>query len=169
MKKMYIGLRNRIHSFCLFIYGFFVGNLLWKKGNNVHFNGKLTLVNPRNIQVGNNCSFNHGDYINAFNPIHIGDDVTVSANVNIVSTGIDYESWFENGKKSHLVGQDISIGNHVWIGCGASILGGVHITGEYVVIAAGAVVNKDIADSYCIVAGCPAKVIKRGNCKTQKA
>lgn len=50
------------------------------------------------------------------------------------------------------------IGNDVWIGHGAIILGGVKV-GNGVVIAAGSVVTKDVPD-YAIVAGVPAKIIK---------
>lgn len=54
---------------------------------------------------------------------------------------------------------DVIIGNDVWIGYGVTILSGVRI-GDGAVIGAGAVVAKDVAP-YSIVAGNPAKVIKR--------
>ena len=50
------------------------------------------------------------------------------------------------------------VGNDVWIACNAVICRGVHI-GDGAVIAAGAVVTKDV-EPYTIVAGVPAKVIK---------
>lgn len=50
------------------------------------------------------------------------------------------------------------IGNDVWIGEGARILGGNKI-GDGAIIAAGALVTKDVP-SYAIVGGVPAKVIK---------
>ena len=52
----------------------------------------------------------------------------------------------------------IYIGDDVWIGTNAMILDGVTI-GNHVIVAAGAVVTKDVPD-YAIVAGVPAKVIK---------
>lgn len=131
-------------------------------GKNNSLNGNITVIHPQNLLIGSNCSFNNGVYINAFNPIRIGDDVTFSANVNVVSTGIDYKHWFQTGVKRHNDNEEIVIGNHVWIGCNATILPNVHITGEYVVIAAGAVVTKDISEGHCVVAGCPAKIIKSG-------
>lgn len=51
------------------------------------------------------------------------------------------------------------IGNDVWIGCHAVILRDVKI-GDGAVVAAGSVVTKDV-EPYTIVAGVPAKVIKR--------
>lgn len=53
---------------------------------------------------------------------------------------------------------DIVIDDDVWIGCGVTILSGVHV-GQGAVIAAGAVVTKDIPP-YAIVGGNPAKIIK---------
>ena len=142
------------------IYSFRTRHRFKKVGDDISFNGKITIVDPQNIQIGNRCSLNHGIYLNALNPIVIGDDVTISANVNIVSSGIEYQKWFETGKKEHIRNDGIVIGNHVWIGCGATILEGVHITGEYVIIAANAVVTKDITENYCVVFGCPAKIKK---------
>lgn len=52
----------------------------------------------------------------------------------------------------------INIGNDVWIGARAIILDGINI-GNGAVIAAGAIVTKDIP-AYAIVAGVPAKIIK---------
>lgn len=52
----------------------------------------------------------------------------------------------------------INVGDDVWFGARATILDGVHI-GQGAVIAAGAVVTKDVPP-YAVVAGCPAKVIK---------
>lgn len=52
----------------------------------------------------------------------------------------------------------VEIGNDVWIGDSARIMQGVHV-GNGAIIAAGAVVTKDVPD-YSIVGGVPAKVIK---------
>lgn len=55
--------------------------------------------------------------------------------------------------------KSVVIGNDVWIGAHAVILAGVAI-GDGSVIAAGAVVTKDVAP-YSVVAGVPARVIKK--------
>ena len=129
-------------------------------GENLGIYGKIDIVNPHKLSIGSNCSINHGAYINAYNPITIGNDVTISAGVSIISTGIDYVEW-SNGHKQHLKNDGIFIGDHVWIGSRAQIIGEVKITGKYVVIAAGAVVTKDITEDYVVVAGIPAKIIKK--------
>lgn len=56
------------------------------------------------------------------------------------------------------ISKPTKIGNDVWIGYGVLLIGGVHV-GDGAVIAAGAVVTKDVPP-YAIVAGVPAKVIR---------
>lgn len=63
----------------------------------------------------------------------------------------------------HLRNTTIKIGNNVWIGANSLILGGVNITGNNVVIAAGSVVTKSFSESNVVLAGCPAKIIKQIN------
>ena len=52
----------------------------------------------------------------------------------------------------------VRVGNDVWIGAGSIILDGVSI-GDGAIIAAGAVVNKDVPP-YAIVGGVPARIIR---------
>jgi len=154
---------RKLHNLCLgisvLLRSYYYRNII-ECGKDIRVYGPITIVNPRNCTIGKGCSINHGCYINAFNHIEIGDDVTLSAGVKIVSTGIDINYWRGGGRR-HISNLNVSIGSHVWIGVNAIILPGVRITGEYVVIAAGAVVTKDITEDHCLVAGCPASIIKR--------
>jgi acetyltransferase-like isoleucine patch superfamily enzyme len=66
-----------------------------------------------------------------------------------------------NDQRLEGISQPITIEDHVWIATRAIILRGVHI-GEHAVVAAGAVVTKDVAP-YTVVGGNPAKLIKNLN------
>ena len=59
------------------------------------------------------------------------------------------------GKKD---GKRPYIGDNVYIGASAVVIGGVHI-GNNVIVGAGSIVVKDVPDN-CVVAGNPAKIIK---------
>lgn len=74
-----------------------------KKGTGNYVFGKIAVICPRNLTVGNKCRINHNAYINASNGITLGDDVTLSAGVSLLSTGIDYLSWAD-GQRSHAGG-----------------------------------------------------------------
>lgn len=72
------------------------------------------------------------------------------------------ERWVrgENGKYRLITRvAPITIGDDVWIGGDAVVLPGVRI-GNNVIVAAGAVVDKDVPDN-CVVAGVPAKIIEQ--------
>ena len=94
--------------------------------------------------------------------IYVGDGVVWGYHCQVL-TGVHL---FENGKlkqpKSEQVpteGYDIHIGDGCWIASGAIIIGGVTI-GENSIVAAGAVVTKDVPPG-SIVAGVPARIIGR--------
>lgn len=61
-------------------------------------------------------------------------------------------------RDDHQVAKSVHIGEHVWIGTRSMILKGVTI-GDYAVIAAGAVVTKDVP-AHTMVVGVPARVIR---------
>lgn len=75
---------------------------------------------------------------------------------NVVLATINHDLNPRNNRKNHYA--SINIGNHVWIGSNATILPGVTI-GDWAVVAAGAVVTKDVPP-YTVVGGVPAKVLK---------
>ena len=89
-------------------------------------------------------------------PVRIGDYVMIGPNTLITTVNHPITP---KGRREHLgIGKPVTIGNDVWIGGNCTILPGVTI-GNNVVIAAGAVVTKDVPDN-CIVGGVPAKKIK---------
>lgn len=129
-------------------------------GDNFKLFGIPEILYPNRLEVGNDCRINSNVYINARSGIKIGDDVTLSYGSKIISTGYDIDRWLKTGEKIHMDNTPVFIGNHCWVGAGATILPGVSITGEYVVIAADAVITKDVAESKVVLAGNPAKIIK---------
>lgn len=138
-----------------------VKKLINSCGEDLAVFGNVTIYSGERIDIGSKCRLNDQVYLNARSGIKVGDDVTISYGAKIISTGYDLEEWIATGEKKHFVDKPILIGNHCWIGAGAMILPGVTISGEYVVVAAGAVVTKDITESKVVVAGNPAKIIKR--------
>jgi len=71
---------------------------------------------------------------------------------------VDEYNDFERMSRTPDMFKSVKIGNDVWSGHNANIMPGVNV-GDGAVIAAGAVVTKDVP-AYAIVAGVPAKIIK---------
>lgn len=100
-----------------------------------------------NIKIGKYCQFGPFAAINTFN--HPINHITTYINKNLL----------EGHMSQYKINNETIIGNDVWVGKNAIILGGVTI-GDGAIIAAGAVVNQDVP-AYHIVGGVPAKIIKK--------
>lgn len=100
---------------------------------------------------------NAGTQIRCMEKITIGFQCAIGRNVMIMDFDA-HKIYYESGKEN-MVTAPVIIGDHVWIGAGATILKGVTI-GDGAVIGAGSVVTQDV-EPYTIVAGNPARVIKR--------
>lgn len=101
------------------------------------------------IYIGNNVHLNRNCFIDGRGKCFIGSNVSISHNVMILTSSHDTQSTnFEEIRKP------VTIKDNVWIGARATILPGVKI-GEGAVIAAGAIVAKDVPD-FQIYGGVPA-------------
>ena len=115
------------------------------------------------ITIGDNCDFGAFNHITSTNNIIIGNNcltgkwVTISDNNHGATILEDLR--LPPLKRAVVSKGTVIIGDNVWIGDKATILGGVTI-GESAVIAANSVVTKDVP-AYSVVAGNPARVIKK--------
>lgn len=100
----------------------------------------------RGVMIMNNC------LMMARGGITIDDGAMIAANAQLISNNHDLYD------RQLLICKPVHIERNAWIGAGATILPGVTI-GENAVVAAGAVVTKDVAPN-TIVGGNPAKFIK---------
>lgn len=108
----------------------------------------------KNITIGKNVFINSGCHFQDQGGITIGDGTLIGHNVVLATINHDLDPKKE--RKNHYA--PIKIGKKVWIGSNATVLPGVTI-GNWAVVAAGAVVTKDVPDM-TVVGGVPAKLIK---------
>lgn len=135
----------------------FVFRKLGMKIGNRSFVSKDTyFMNANLVEMGEHCHINRECTIDARGRVVLGNNVSISHNVNIFTGTHNYQS-----PDFCFIYKPVHIDDYVWIGVGSSILSGVHI-GRGAVVCAGAVVTKDVPD-YAIVGGIPARVIGKRN------
>lgn len=127
----------------------FMGNI----GEGSRVMSPLTVVRGNRVKIGRNVVVMNNSLFMAAGGITIEDDVMVAANVQFISNNHDlYDHQI-------LTCKPVRLKRNCWIGAGATILPGITV-GENAVVAAGAVVTKDVENN-TVVGGNPAKVIKR--------
>lgn len=109
------------------------------------------------LSIGDNSGI--GVKCELWGNIQVGQDVMMGPEVVVYTQNHAFgRTDIPMGQQGHEPEEPVVIGNDVWIGRRAMILPGVHI-GSGVVVAAGAVVTKDVPD-YAVVGGVPARVIR---------
>ncbi len=92
-------------------------------------------------------------------PVCIGSHVNLAQGITVTALNHNFEDKTKRIDEQGITTKPVIIGDDVWIGANAVILPGVTI-GKHCVVAAGAVVTKDVPDN-TIVGGVPAKEIKK--------
>ncbi|MDB5242125.1 MAG: acetyltransferase [Spirosoma sp.] len=108
----------------------------------------------RFIRLGKNIFINHACSFLDIGGITIDDEVQIGPKVNLITENHPLDPC---DRKTLLI-KPIVIKRNAWIGAGATILPGVTV-GENAVVAAGAVVSRDVPAN-TVVAGVPAKAVK---------
>ena len=140
----------------------------WREKNRFNTTIAINLFDIDSVIIGKNtyggiAVLNYND----FYKLTIGNFCSIATDVMFILDADHYTNHISTfpfkvkllGEKQEGVSKgDIIVDDDVWIGYGATIMSGVHI-GQGAVVAAGAVVTKDVPP-YAIVGGVPAKVIK---------
>lgn len=129
----------------------------WGAGGAIHLHCFFWMYTPRRVRqnsvsFGKNVYINRGCTLDIRGTLTIGDNVSISPDVTVLTA--------THGLNDPAFGVEhypVTIEDHVWIGTRALILPGVTL-GEGSVVAAGAVVTRDVA-SLEVVAGVPARRI----------
>lgn len=131
-----------------------LSQILGKKVQDVAVFTPIYINYGKHINIGKNVFINFDCTFLALGGITIEDDVLIGPKVSLITENHPLNPKDRKG----LIARPILIKKNAWIGTNATILPGVTI-GENAVVAAGAVVSKDVPDN-SIVGGIPAKIIK---------
>ena len=119
------------------------------------------------IIIGSGCWIGIRNSFAAIDRIEIGENVLFAGYVHITDHSHGYEDTSSPIKSQPLISKGpVIIEDNCWLGFGCEILSGVHV-GRNSVVAARAVVTKNVP-AYSVVAGNPAKIIKRFDPRLKK-
>lgn len=136
------------HFFRLFFYA--LAGMKIGRGSRIHIGARFFY--PANIRIGEGTIIGDNIFLDGRDKLIIGNHVDVASGVMVYNSEHDI-----NSEDFHAISAPVEIGDYVFIGPRAIILPGVKI-GKGAIVAAGAVVTKDVAE-YMIVGGVPAAVI----------
>lgn len=120
----------------------------------VHWTSKVT--HPENILRGTRCpGLAIGCHIDGRNGIKLGENVWVGPRVTIISMNHNIYDFNKYVKKGPIV-----IGDNCWLATNSVILPGVEL-GKHTVVAAGSIVTRSFPEGDQLLAGVPAKVVKK--------
>lgn len=137
-----------LHCFRRFFYR--LAGIKIGKGSTIHMGARF--YDPKNISIGDDTVIGERAVLDGRDKLTIGSHVAVASEVMIYNSEHDI-----NNEHFNPVNDKVTIEDYVFIGPRSIVLPGVKI-GRGAVIAAGAVVNKEVPP-YSIVGGVPAKII----------
>ena len=139
---------------------------IWQVGGKVIFEGKCVIGQGSRLSVGHNATITFGNNftitaessIICHKNIKFGNDCLLSWDILIMDT----DSHKIKNKDNDVINspKEIIVGNHVWIGCRATILKGSLIPDDSI-IGANTTVNRRLENTNSIFAGNPIKEVKR--------
>lgn len=135
---------------------FLASRILRHCGRDVIVKDRCYFGDGARLSVGDRSQLGSSARLNG--DITIGCDVLMGPDVIMMATSHEFSRIdIPINQQGASPEQPITIGDDVWIGTRAIILPGVHV-GDHAIIAAGAVVTKDVPD-YTIAGGVPARII----------
>lgn len=135
----------------------------------IEIGSHTVLMSGAILDTGPNGSIRLGEY-NSVNPycviyghgsLSCGDYVRIAAHTVIIPANHVFSGLDRPIARQGLSKKGIRIGGDVWIGAGCRLLDGI-VIGDGAVLAAGAVVNRDVP-AFAVVGGVPAKILKMRN------
>lgn len=138
------------HHFRRFMYRTLFGVHIGPKSI-IHW--KTKFFYPQGVSIGENCNLGNGAFLDGRCGIKIGNRVDTGSEIMIYTLQHDIDS-----ATFDVAGGPVVIEDYVYIGPRVIILPNVHI-GKGAVVAAGAVVTKDVPP-FAVVGGVPAKFIR---------
>lgn len=147
--------------------GIRIVNFIFQKFLFINYKFKIPVHFTSKINVANNIHYHDDEntrasfavsgccYIQGYSGIYLGKNILFAKGLNLISANHSMDD-LENWDKV----DPIVIGDNVWIGVNVTILPGVNI-GNNCIVGAGSVLTKSFKEDNLVIAGNPAKIIKK--------
>jgi acetyltransferase-like isoleucine patch superfamily enzyme len=120
----------------------------------VHWTSQIK--HPERIQKGDRCpGLAIGCYLDGRNGIIIGHNTWLGPRVSLISMNHREDDYHD-----YVTADPIVIGDNCWLATNVTVLAGVQL-GSHTMVAAGAVVTKSFPEGDVLLAGVPARVVKK--------
>ena len=120
----------------------------------MHFSSLVSNVGNIVTGIGTAPGLSPGCYIQGIGRLEIGDYTIIAPNVGIITANHDLYDFRIHHPSS------VKIGRYCWIGINAVIMPNIEL-GDHTIVAAGSVVTDSFPEGYCVIAGNPAKCVRK--------
>lgn len=158
-KKLYFSSKIRAHINRVKILWFKILNS-YLNGHQIRIHGVPEIIWPERLTIGDNISLNGNVFLHCEGGITIGNNVTLSHGCTVLSVGYIPDQLCKNPIRKEHEYKPVIIKDNVWLGANAMVMPGVTID-RNIIVAAGAVVTRDLDLSGWLYAGVPAKPIHK--------
>lgn len=140
------------------IRAYLVEKIFLSCGRDVRISSNVNFCSGVKVSIGNNSNISR--YSLLVGDISIGDNVMMGPRISMFTSNHEFgDTSLPMIEQGQGVEKPITVGDDVWIGTQVIVLPGVKI-GSHSIIGAGSVVTKDVPE-WCVVAGNPARIIKK--------
>jgi maltose O-acetyltransferase len=137
-------------------------------GKNVQISDGVTIKYPSEIELGENIKIGQSCFLVGKGGLKIGNNNLIGAGTKIITSNHNFEDMEKVIIEQGLSFNSVLIEDDVWFGFDVKILGGTIIR-QGSIIGTNSVINNKQFDPYSIIAGTPAKLLRKRNEGLEKA
>lgn len=126
---------------------------------------RIEAIGKGKIIIGDNCAIEQNVHITSMgSDLIIGNNVTIAANTFITNLDHEYKDITKSVMDQGYILKETKIGDGCFLGYGVAIQSGT-VLGKHCIVGTNSVVRGHYPD-YCVLVGCPAKIVKKFNVST---
>ncbi len=131
-------------------------------GKNIQIRDGVTIKYPSDIEWGDNIKIGQHCFFVGKGGLKIGNNALIGSGTKIITSDHNFEDIDTPIVEQGLLFKSVYIEENVWFGFDVKVLGG-SIIGKGCIVGTNAVINNKKFESFSVIAGTPAKLIRKRN------